>query len=71
MGDQRGQLAPDFAGQLYDLGFGGPATQIIEAVAQEGEVLRDAVVHLAGEPVPLLDARKHPHLLEEQGGFEL
>ena len=49
---------------------GRRAAQRVELVADEGELLRDAVVHLAGQPLALLDRDRAADLLEQQRGLE-
>ena len=52
------------AGLLGVVGQGGQ--RVVDAVADHDQLLRDAVVDLAGQPLPLLVGGQRPDLVEEQ-----
>ena len=48
----------------------GPRSQVVDDVAERGELLGDAVVDLAGQPAALLGGGQGAHLAEQQRRLE-
>ena len=47
---------------------GGLAGDVVDQVADGGQVLGDAVVDLPRQPLPLVDGRQAAHVVEQEGG---
>ena len=71
LADDPGQLArgAPAAGSRWAL-VGRAVGQVVDDVAERGELLGDAVVDLPGQPAPLLGGGDRPHLGEQQRGLE-
>ena len=75
--DRQPQVADDpgdLPSEVLELGLHvrlvGPRREVVEHVAEEGQLLRDPVVDLAGQALPLLRGRDGPDLAEEQRGLD-
>ena len=70
LGDHAGQLVAqiDQAGLVVVAAL--VASQVVDEVAERGDLLGDAVVDLAGQPAALLDGRDGADVAEQHGGLQ-
>ena len=68
--DEAGDLGAQVLGALTGPGVGAHGGDLVGEVAEGHDPLGDAVVDVAGEPVPLLGCGEGPDVLDEQRGLE-